>query len=181
MGNELLKIHYISDTQAKEFSLLNKEEQHKVWEMRNHPEIRKWMINDAPIPLSKHMEFMAKQSEEKYNLNYLIYLDNEIIGVASLHHIDLQKKAAWLGIYKNPNCKKTSIGQKLIYTICYIAFLIKKLSILNLEVLPSNIKAINAYKKSGFIEENNEDEFNTKQAHYRLIKMALKSSEWKNE
>lgn len=51
------------------YTLLTEQESHAIWEARNHPDVRSWMVNAAPISWSDHQQFMtglANKSDRAY-------------------------------------------------------------------------------------------------------------------
>ena len=137
----------------KKFQDLNLQEQKEILEWRNHKDIRKWMYNKNKISLQEHLNFIQKLDKNK------IYLKIDELGVVNFKVFD---KYVEFGIHKNPN--KQKVGNKLLEIGLKEAFKYKDKIILY--VFENNVKAINLYKKFGFIEVDKKD---------NLIKMELKN------
>ena len=140
------------------FQDLSIEEKKEVLNWRNHPEIRKWMYNKEKIPLKNHIKFIEKLKEK----NDMIYLKVDDLGVVNF----LKKNnTIEIGIHKNPH--KQKVGKKLLEFAINYAFNELKAKKIVLFVFEDNVKAINLYKKFGFIEVDKKD---------NLIKMELKNA-----
>lgn len=171
---------YFQDIKLKPFSELDDAEIEIVWLMRNHPDIAKWMGSGGNISLEAHHLFMANQAKETINFNYLAYDHKGITGVVSLHRCNRINAIAWLGIYRNPFRTETGLGTKLLHTICWLAFDIAKLHTLKLEVAADNVKAIQAYRRTGFTSEGCWRDALRRNDHYiDLLLMGITESEWR--
>ena len=139
----------------KKFQDLSIEEKKEVLNWRNHPEIRKWMLNQEEISLKNHLKFINNLDENR------IYLKADDLGVINFK---VFKNYIELGIHKNPN--KQKVGSKLLKTAIDYAFEELKAKKIILYVFENNIKAINLYKKFGFKEINKQKD---------IIKMELRN------
>ena len=139
----------------KKFQDLSIEEKKEVLNWRNHPEIRKWMLNKKEISLQKHLEFIDSLDKNR------IYLKVDDLGVINFK---VFKNYIELGIHKNPN--KQKVGSKLLKIAIDYAFEELKAKKIILYVFENNIKAINLYRKFGFQEIDKQK---------NIIKMELKN------
>lgn len=71
----------------------------------------------------------------------------------------MDKKEAWLDIYRHPGDKWLGFGKKILQAIAYIAFDIANLEKLKLCVKVTNDVAFKLYKKSNFLERSSNEEF----------------------
>jgi len=140
---------------VKNFVDLNLNEQKEVLSWRNHPEIRKWMYNKKEISLKEHLNFIETLKKDKHRL----YFKVDDLGVINYK---INNKNAEIGLHKNPN--KKNVGKILMEKLINYGFNKLNLSKLILYVYEDNLKAINLYKKFGFIETDRKD---------KLIKMEL--------
>lgn len=109
----------------------------KVWECRNLPEIRKWMVNQEPIPYDSHRNFidtLAKRTDSKY---YSVLYDGTFIGSVNIHINE--NGSAERGIYLHPKYW----GKKLAKKICmeFYPYVIKAWEIreITTKVLKENV------------------------------------------
>lgn len=78
--------HFVS------YSLLTVQESYAVWEARNNPDVRRWMINTSPISWSDHQQFMKDLSSRSDRAYYAVFSDLEgvlkIIGTQNLNPLN---------------------------------------------------------------------------------------------
>jgi len=134
-------------------------EKEMVKECRNNESIRKWMYSDEIISQEEHFNFIENLQKDNNDFYWIVYKDEEFIGVISLNNINIKNKNAYLGTYSNPFCKIKNKGSLLINCLKKVAFDIAGLHSLKLEVIENNKKAIEFYKKNGFEEEGRLREF----------------------
>lgn len=127
----------------------------KILEIRNSKNIRKWMYNRDLITLEEHIKFIEKLKYNNEKLYYVVFnvVNNEIVGCLNLNNLNYINKNAFLGIFANPTGNTTNKGKLLMNCLFYLSFSLLKLHTLKLEVLSTNERAIDFYKKSGFKEE----------------------------
>ncbi len=130
----------------------------KVWECRNLPEIRKWMVNQDPIPYDSHVKFVESLKGRSDSIYFYVFQEDSFIGSINLHFEDVN--TAERGIYIHPNYW----GKKLAKKICYEFYpLIMKefgLKEITTKVLKENVGS-NALEYSiGSIKVAEDDKFN---------------------
>lgn len=165
------------------FAMLDEPQIVAVWQMRNHPEIARWMSTGGNISLEAHRAFMARQQDESRNLNYLCQDPQGILGVVALHRLDWQNRLAWLGIYRNPRRTDKGLGMRLLAAINQLAFEVARLHTLKLEVAADNERAIQAYLRAGFCQEGawREAVYRPHTTHYvDLLLMGITEQEWRH-
>jgi len=140
---------------VKNFVDLNLNEQKEVLNWRNHHEIRKWMYNKKEISLKEHLNFIETLKKDRNRL----YFKVDDLGVINYKILN---KSAEIGLHKNP--QKKDVGKILMEKLIDYGFNKLNLTKLILYVYEDNLKAINLYKKFGFIETDKKD---------NLIKMEL--------
>ena len=57
------------------YALLTENESRAVWEARNHPDIRKWMVNDIPISWGNHQLFINGLNKSSDRVYYAVWHD----------------------------------------------------------------------------------------------------------
>jgi UDP-4-amino-4,6-dideoxy-N-acetyl-beta-L-altrosamine N-acetyltransferase len=143
------------------FQDLSLEEKKEVLEWRNHPEIRKWMLNKEKINFDEHLKFI-----ENLEKSDKIYIKVGDFGVVNF---TLKNGYVEFGLHKNP--AKKGVGRKLMEFGINYAFDKLKVSKIILYVYENNKKAVNLYKRFGFKQTDKKD---------NLIKMELSYENRKN-
>jgi UDP-4-amino-4,6-dideoxy-N-acetyl-beta-L-altrosamine N-acetyltransferase len=134
------------------FVNLNVKENEMVRLWRNHSRIRRWMYSSHIISSKEHTDFINNLKDDKKNFFWIVrYKEGKYLGVVYLNRLDLTNKNAYLGIYANPNLK--GVGNILIGCLKELSFNIINLHSLKLEVIESNKRAVQFYKKIGFKDE----------------------------
>jgi UDP-2,4-diacetamido-2,4,6-trideoxy-beta-L-altropyranose hydrolase/UDP-4-amino-4,6-dideoxy-N-acetyl-beta-L-altrosamine N-acetyltransferase len=128
---------------------LNENDKALVLNMRNHPEIKKWMYHQDSIPNTTHCEFI-KSLENKIDQRYfLVKQKSNIIGSINFSEINLYNSVE-LGIYTNPFLQLKVAGRLLESAASQYAFIELDVKKIKLEVFSDNERAINFYNKCGF-------------------------------
>ncbi|MCS7195771.1 MAG: UDP-4-amino-4,6-dideoxy-N-acetyl-beta-L-altrosamine N-acetyltransferase, partial [Aquificaceae bacterium] len=127
-----------------------------------------WMYTDHEISRGEHEEFIESLKRDKKSYYYLVYKKGEPIGVLSLTRVDFRNRNAHFGIYANPEERVHGAGIVLEKSAMALAFEVAKLHTLKLEVIEDNERAINFYKRMGFVEEG------------RLREFVFKNGKWKD-
>lgn len=168
-----------SDFELEKFKIinfvnLNPEEIEMIRNWRNNENIRKMMLSDHIISPEEHSNFIDNLREDNKNFYWVVKTGEESIGTISLNKVDFKNKNAYLGIYANPDHKLPGAGNILIENLKKLAFSKANLHTLKLEVIDKNERAINFYKKSGFLDEGRLKEFIFKDDRwYDLIIMGV--------
>ncbi|MDQ7822514.1 MAG: UDP-4-amino-4,6-dideoxy-N-acetyl-beta-L-altrosamine N-acetyltransferase [Candidatus Eremiobacteraeota bacterium] len=140
------------------FIHLKVQEREMVLNWRNNEVIRKWMYNSEIISMKEHLEFLAGLKSSDHMHYWLVWTrESGYIGVISLNKINKLHKNAYIGIYSDPD--KKGIGTILIRMVFRLAFQIACLHTLKLEVIEDNLRALEFYRKNGFIVEGTLKEF----------------------
>ncbi len=119
-------------------------------DLRNHPEVRKWMYNSNLISLENHLIYIDSLKDEETKKYFLVETDKQTIGVIYFTKIDLVQKSSEFGLYANLFDKQSNIGNTLMRLVISYAFNDLKLKSLNLEVFENNERAITLYNRFGF-------------------------------
>lgn len=137
------------------FTTLNLAQKELVLSWRNHPSIRKWMVNDHEISLENHLNFIDLLSSKTDRLYFLVQKNSDFIGVINL--TEMTDTSVELGIYANPDMR--GVGNSLMTALIDYASALG-LSKLIANVFITNVRALNLYQKFEFseikrIEQNN--------------------------
>lgn len=133
--------------QLLNFTTLNTLQKELVLSWRNHPSIRKWMMDDKVIPLENHLRFIDLLHTKTDRCYFLVQKDAEYIGVVDLANINAN--TAELGIYANPDMR--GVGNILMNALIDHAKTLG-LSKLVANVFITNVRALNLYQKFEFSE-----------------------------
>ena len=162
----------------KNFINLDIKEMEMVLRWRNNKSVRKWMYLNHIISQDEHIHFIDKLKEDNKNFYWLVKNNvGEYMGVISLNRVDFSNKNGYLGIYSNPDSKKSGTGSLLVGCLKELFFERLNFHTLKLEVIAGNEQAVSFYKKSGFSEEGKLKEFVFKDSKWHdVIVMGIVSS-----
>ncbi len=129
----------------------------QVWECRNLPEIRRYMVNHEIIPFEAHCQFVDNLRRDDNKLYCSVLLGGAFIGSINLHFEDSEN--AERGIYLIP----TYQGKGLSKEICkdFYKYIRDKLKIrfITTKVLKDNVSS-NALEGSlGAVKTGEDDRF----------------------
>jgi len=153
------KVNIRQDFEFKDVTLINfvnlsYEEKHMIRKWRNNEDIRKWMCSSRMISKKEHNDFIKSLNNDNEMTYWLVKKGlDEYYGVIYLKRICSKNKNAYLGIYVNPRSKVKSKGAFMIQLLIRVSFNRLKLHTLKLEVVEDNLRAIEFYKKNGFVKE----------------------------
>ena len=139
---------------SEEIELINyvnlcDEEKILVLKMRNHKEIKKWMLNQTTIEEKKHSSFIQKLQYDLSRKYFIVKFEKNIIGSINFSNI-ISNSSAEFGLFVNPYIKFRGAGKLLSSASSYYASKELNVNKLNLQVLSNNERAINFYKNCGF-------------------------------
>jgi RimJ/RimL family protein N-acetyltransferase len=118
-------------------------------------------------------------SSEK-NVRFVIEMDGVAVGTVSLFKFDELSHHAEVGIALVAEARGMGVGTTAISRMVQFAFVRCNLRRLHLQVLSSNLGAIRAYEKTGFVIEGHQRQHAWVRGVYEdIIVMGLLRSEWK--
>ena len=136
--------------QLKNFTNIPYELQLKSLEWRNSEEVCQY-FQIKKISIAQHKKWLSSLKKEKpTTIAYMIYHNDEEVGVTYLQKIDHTNQCCDWGIYlRDTSQRNKGIGSKALTDMIQKA---KKLQIkeLYLEVLKTNARAIHLYEKNNF-------------------------------
>lgn len=142
---------------------LNRKHSLEVLSYRNHPEIRKWMINDTPISEESHLKFIENLKNRNDKYYYAVFRKNKIF--ACIYFDVLKKTEYYVGHFLNPNFGGMGFYFEYIYLKFFFEFL--KAENIKMSVKKNNIKMININKLlEVYCEELEDQEY----YHYSIDK-----------
>ncbi|MCG9479560.1 MAG: UDP-4-amino-4,6-dideoxy-N-acetyl-beta-L-altrosamine N-acetyltransferase [Actinomycetia bacterium] len=138
-----------------------------VRKVRNNSLINKYLFTDANISKEDQEKWYRRFLKDKSHLVFIAF-DNVPVGYGQIKNIDYLKNSCELGFCITPEHQGKGYGKILIKKLIGYVFRELDLNYIYLEVFTDNIKAIELYKKCGFVEEK------------ILDKRILKNSDIKN-
>lgn len=83
----------------------------QVWECRNLPEVRKWMVNPEYIPYESHLQFIRSLNSKGDTKYYAANLNGDLIGSVNVHIGN--DGSAERGIYIHPEYWGKGLAKKI--------------------------------------------------------------------
>jgi RimJ/RimL family protein N-acetyltransferase len=137
----------------------------------------------SPAPLTRRayearLERLDADSSPR-QVRFVIEADGDAVGTVSLFDVDELARHAELGISLVPEARGQGIGTAAIAQITEFAFVRMNLRRLHLQLIESNVGALRAYEKAGFVVEGRQREHAWVRGRYEdIIVMGLLRSEW---
>lgn len=94
-----------------DFTEMDETMSRQVWGCRNLPEIRKWMVNKAPIPYDSHVKFVDSLRRSSDSIYFCIFQEDSFIGSVNIHIEDDYR--AERGIYIHPDYWGKGLAKKV--------------------------------------------------------------------
>lgn len=139
----------------------------KVWACRNHPEIRKWMVNQEMIPLENHIKFINGLKNNGNSRYYAVVQDRNFVGSVNIH-IE-REGTAERGIYIHPEYWGKGLAKKICKDFYSYLRRNEGINTINTKVLKDNVGS-NALEYSLGASKSYEDEglnyYNCDLRHY---------------
>jgi RimJ/RimL family protein N-acetyltransferase len=125
-----------------------------TWEERNP-----W----APTPLTREkfearLARTADSDGREDNVAFVVDVDGTAVGAVSLFNFDSFARHAEVGINLAPDARGRGIGTAAITQVVEFGFVRRNLRRLHLQAIASNVGAIRAYTKAGFVIEGQQRE-----------------------
>jgi len=138
------------------FTFLRQEHLDFLYSVRNHPDIRKNLINDNEISKKCHNEWYKKYRTDDKNYIRIIKI-YQFYNVGYVNYIYLENKRIEIGIKILPEYQNLGIGRIVIdKLIDELITIHNNKKILMLTVFEDNISAVKLYKTFGFKIVNTE-------------------------
>lgn len=130
-------------------------QQRQIFELRNNPEIRKWMTNPEPILWNNHLEFVELLCKDSRRLYYAIFKEKQLIGT---YNLSFESGSTWeRGIITSPEYqgKGTDVWENAILkSLPKNAF-----SVIFAKVMLNNIRSQRYHEKVGYTETSRDNEY----------------------
>ncbi|WP_084486054.1 GNAT family N-acetyltransferase [Humibacter albus] len=138
---------------------------------------------ETPAPLSRGA-FDARRARSDAEpagtaVRFVIEADGEAVGSISLFDFDVLARHAEVGIALLPEARGRGIGTEAIAQIVEFAFVRCNLHRVHLQAIESNVGAVRAYEKAGFIVEGRQRQHAWVRGRYEdIVVMGLLRSDW---
>lgn len=139
----------------------------------------------SPAPLSRRA-YDARRAEadsdtSASSVRFIVDVDGAPVGSVSLSDFDQLARHAEVGIALAAEARGRGIGTAAISQIVEFAFVRCNLRRVHLQVIESNVGAIRAYEKAGFVLEGRQREHAWVRGRYEdILLMGLLRSEWES-
>jgi RimJ/RimL family protein N-acetyltransferase len=145
-----------------------------TWEERN-PSVPAPMTRDA---FDARLAQADADSSSK-NVRFVIDVDGAAVGSVSLFEFDELARHAEVGIAVAAEARGKGIGAAAIAQIVEFAFVRCNLRRLHLQAIASNLPAIRAYERAGFVTEGRQREHAWVRGRYEdIVIMGVMRSDW---
>lgn len=137
----------------------------------------------APLTESSYRTRLTEADSEASgsNVRFVVDVDGVAVGSVSLFEFDRLARHAEVGIALVAEARGKGIGTAAISQIVEFAFVRCNLRRVHLQVIESNVGAIRAYEKVGFVLEGRHREHAWVRGRYEdIIVMGLLRSEWQS-
>lgn len=138
---------------------LTEEESHRVWEGRNHPEVRKWMVNSEPFSFESHKSFINGLKEREDRLYWAVKYDGELIGSFSLHPYDGEKLEGEMGKYLFFEARGKGLGKLATQEFIDAIFSNGIVHRVYIKTLISNTTNQHVNEAAGFVKYDTDDKY----------------------
>lgn len=137
----------------KNFTELTSQEIELIFKWRNDIYISQFMKTKY-IDFEEHLRFLKKLHQDSSKKYFLVFQDEQMIGV--IDFVNITTKSCEFGLYAKPNLK--GVGQILMNEIIKYAFEILKIKNLKACIFKQNQRALNLYLKNNFYIYNEDEE-----------------------
>ena len=145
----------------KRYKLINytdctESQQRDIFNLRNLPEIRKWMTNTGLIAWHDHLDFVESLKHTENRQYYAIYEKDELVGT---YNLTKDSDTTWeRGIIISPLFQGTGstveIERWVLGTLSR-----KEFRIITAKVKQDNLRSIRYHEKAGYVEKYRDTEY----------------------
>ncbi len=161
-----MRVFEINGMQIIDFVLLDQQDLHAIFLLRQDLRIAKWMYSKE-LTWQAHLDFIATLKKDCSRRYFVFKKEEKMLGVGSLSRINLLHQNAFIGIYKNPQYQR--VGDMILQALEVIAFEHFGLHALFLEVLEHNHRAIRCYERNAYSMQGRLKEFIKDQQGYKDV------------
>ncbi|MEX6674699.1 UDP-4-amino-4,6-dideoxy-N-acetyl-beta-L-altrosamine N-acetyltransferase [Pseudomonas sp. W2Oct36] len=129
------------------------EQQARVRQLRNQPDVRKFMYTDHEISEAEHLNWLEALRSSSRQQVFVVVLEAAPVGVVSLSAINRTHGTAEWAFYLDTTLQGKGLGSQVELWLLDYAFGAAGLEKLNCEVLEINPAVIKMHQKFGFVVE----------------------------
>ena len=133
----------------------------------------------APLTRAAYEARLAQADGAATDVRFMIDVDGVAVGSVSLFGSNELARHAEVGIALVPEARGRGIGTAAIAQLVEFAFVRRNLRRLHLQAIASNVGAIRAYEKAGFVLEGRQRQHAWVRGGYEdIVLMGLLRAEW---
>jgi len=165
---------------------IEKEDAGPLSELVDALEVRSLADDHPPLPRSRS-EAEADFGRDPSSAGpdrawFAVEVDGELVGMCGLHHIDQYAGVCDLGIRLGRDQWGKEYGRDAVRTIVDYAFRHLNMRKVGLEVIADNVRAADAFRKAGFVEEGRLRQQAWYDGAYRdTLRLAILRDEWPSD
>jgi RimJ/RimL family protein N-acetyltransferase len=145
-----------------------------TWE-EQHPQLPRPLTRDQ---FDAQLARAAATEDPERAVSFVIDVDGTAVGGASLRDFDFLARHAEAGISLVPDARGRGIGTAAVTQLVTFGFVRHNLRRLHLQAIASNIAAIRAYEKAGFVIEGRQRQHAWVRGSYEdIVRMGILRSE----
>lgn len=134
----------------KRFVDLNAGESEQVLHWRNHPQVRKWMVNQEPISELEHAAFLEKLRQGDDPDYYLLFFQQQAFGVVDFYRRHPDPLSCYYGYYLDPSRLGSAMGLLLEFWVAEYALIHWQYHHIIAETRTDNTAARELHAHTGF-------------------------------
>lgn len=126
----------------------------RLLDWRNAPQVARWMYSDHLITPDEHARWFAGALRDPRRVYWIVEVDGEPAGMASLYDIDLNNgRASWAYYLAGADVRGRGVGACVEFQVLEEVFVRRGLNKLWCEVLVENEAVVRLHRSFGFREE----------------------------
>ena len=141
------------------YVILTEEESHRVWEGRNHVEVRKWMVNSEPFSYETHKTFIEGLKGREDRLYWAVKSEGELVGSFTLRPYDVEKKEGEMGKYLFFEYRGKGLGKLATQEFIDAIFELGIVHRVYIKTLISNTTNQHVNEAAGFVRYDTDDKY----------------------
>ncbi len=159
---------------------IQSEDEERILEWRNLPEVSKYMYTDHSITVEEHRKWFEKIKTDPTKRYWIIVCDGQDVGLSNIYNLDVSNQRCYWAFYiVSPDVRGKGVGSFVEYSMLHYVFDELNLNKLCCEVLAFNEQVTNMHKKFGFKEEGFFRKHILKDGQFvDVVSLAMLRNEW---